>query len=303
MTALVRRLTSAFLATRPWTFSLTIVSVTLSSVIAYQDGQFQWGRYALLLLSMMLTHAGANLLNDYGDVRHGVDVIGAPTTVYRRHSILAGDFSAQAVLVMSLLWYGAAILIGGYFVLLRGWPIIIFAAAGMLGGVGYTIGPTYKYRALGEIAVFFIWGPLMMSACYFVHTGHWARLGPLLFIALPHGLWVVLVLLANNLTDIEYDREAGINTLGTLLGKQRGLSVYAWIVALIYIITGLEIVAGILPIQGLLTGVSCPVIYRFLIRMKREAAIPPDAEPQTARAVTLYGFLLITALWMAAERL
>lgn len=58
---------------------------------------------------------------------------------------------------------------------------------------------------MGEIVVFVIWGPLMMSACYFVHTGDWKQIETLLFISLPHGLWVVLVLLANNLTDIDYD--------------------------------------------------------------------------------------------------
>ncbi len=294
-----RRLKPAFLATRPWTFSLTIVSVTLGSVLAFQTGQFHWGRYVLLLLGTILIHGAANLLNDYGDVRHGVDVVGAPTTVYRRHSILGGDFTAEAVLKMSLICYAASILIGGYFFLLHGWPIVLFTAAGVLGGVCYTTGPKYKYWAMGEIAVFFIWGPLMMSACYFVHTGNWDRIGHLLFISLPHGLWVVLVLLANNLTDIEYDREAGIKTLGTLLGKQKALSLYVSLVVFIYIITGIEMLAGVIPVWGLLTGLSFPVIYKFILRMKREPVIPADAEPQTAKAVTLYGILLGAALLIA----
>ncbi|MCP4712088.1 MAG: prenyltransferase, partial [Planctomycetes bacterium] len=231
----------------------------------------------------------------YGDVRHGVDVVGAPTTIYKRHSILSGDFSAEAVLKMSLICYAASILIGGYFFLLHGWPIVLFTAAGILGGVCYTTGPKYKYWAMGEIAVFFIWGPLMMSACYFVHTGNWNQIGAILLISILHGLWVVLVLLANNLTDIEYDRNAGIKTLGTFLGKQKALSLYFCIVATIYIITGMEIFAGVIPVWGLLTCLSFPVICKFMLRMKREPAIPLDAEPQTAKAVTLYGILLIVA--------
>ncbi len=115
------------------TFSLTILSVTLGSVIAYQSGQFYWGRY-VLLLGTMLAHGAANMLNDYGDVRSGVDVPGAPTTIYKRHSILSGDFSPEALLRLSLVWYAASILIGGYFLLLHGWPIVFFAAAGVLGG-------------------------------------------------------------------------------------------------------------------------------------------------------------------------
>ncbi len=233
-------------------------------------------------------------------MRHGADVAGAPTTVYRRHSILGGDFSTETVLKMSLVCYTASILIGGYFFLLHGWPIVFFATAGVLGGVCYTTGPKYKYLAMGEVAVFFIWGPLMMSACYFVHTGNWDRLRPLLLLSLPHGLWVVLVLLANNLTDIEFDRSAGIKTLGTLLGKQKALSLYFFLVALIYCITGLEMLTGVIPAWGLLTLLSFPVIYTFMRRMKQESAIPSDAEPQTAKAVTLYGILLTAALLIAA---
>jgi 1,4-dihydroxy-2-naphthoate octaprenyltransferase len=297
---IVSRVKPAFLATRPWTFSLTVVSVTLGSAIAFQAGQFHWGRYVLLLLCTILAHGAANMLNDYGDVRSGVDVPGAPTTIYKRHSILSGDFSAEAVLKMSFVCYAASILLCGYFFLLYGWVVVWFGAAGVLGGVCYTVGPKYKYRALGEIAVFFIWGPLMMSACYFAHTGNWDQIGSVLFISLPYGLWVVLVLLANNLTDIEFDRDAGITTLGTLLGKQKALSLYFSIVALIYSITGIEMLAGVIPVWGLLTLLSFPVIYKFMLRMKREPAIPSDAEPQTAKAVTLYGILLIVAVLLAA---
>lgn len=293
-------LTPAFLAARPWTFSLTIVSVTLGSVFAFQAGQFHWGRYVLLLLCTMLAHGAANMLNDYGDVLSGVDVPGAPTTIYKRHSILSGDFLPKALLKLSIICYAASMLICGYFFLLHGWPIAFFTAAGVLGGVCYTTGPKYKYRALGEIAVFFLWGPLMMSASYFVHTGDWERIGPLLAISIPHGLWVVLVLLANNLTDIEFDRNAGIKTLGTLLGKQKALSLYIGIVLTIYMITVLEMLTGVLPAWGLFTLLSIPVIAVFIMQMTRGPEIPADAEPQTAKAVTLYGILLITALLIAA---
>ena len=40
---------------------------------------------------------------------------------------------------------------------------------GAFAGVFYTAPPLrYKYRALGEISVFLIWGPLMVEGAYFV---------------------------------------------------------------------------------------------------------------------------------------
>lgn len=289
-----------FHAARGWAFTLTILSVALGSVMAFRTGQFHWGRGILVLISMILAHAGANLMNDYGDFKHGVDAEGAPTTIYRRHPILSGAFSPAAVFKMSLFCYALCLLASGYFFWMHGWPILVLAVLGGLGGICYTMGPKYKYRAMGEAAVFLLWGPLMVCGTYFVHSGTMDPILPVLIISIPHGLWVVLVLLANNLADIDYDRKANIHTLGTVLGKSKALSLYFYIVLAIYIITALKILTGVIPVWGILTGLSFPMIYKFILRLRRETDIPPDVEPQTARAVVFYGALLTITLLISA---
>lgn len=295
-TSFSKRIGLTILATRPWSFSMTAISVTLGSIIALHSFAFHWGLYFLVLVGAILVHAATNVLNDYFDFRHGVDVAGAPTTLYRRHPLVEGDFSPRFILGLSLTCYAAASVIGLYFILSHGWIIMLFAIIGGVASVFYTAGPIqYKSRAMGEVAVFFMWGPLMMTASYFIQTTNWEHLASILLVSIPQGLWVALVLLANNLKDIAYDRDSDLNTLGTILGREKTILLFITVVAIIYITTVIEILAGIIPFWGFLTLLSFPIILKLIFRLKREKVIPPDADPQTAQTGMIYGMLLIAS--------
>lgn len=293
---IIKHIEAIFLATRPWSFSMTTISVTLGSVITSSSFPFHWGRYVLVLIGMILAHAGANVLNDYFDFRHGVDVAGSPTTLYRRHPLVEGDFTPGFILGLSLTCYAIAAVIGFYFLLTHGFIIALFALMGGIGGVCYTAGPVkYKYRAMGEVAVFFLWGPLMMTACYFIQSKSWEHVASVLLVSIPQGLWVSLVLLANNLTDTDYDGETGVKTLGTVLGRKKAILLFISLVIVVYVITGIEVLAGVISFWGFLTLLSFPVILKLIFRFRREKTIPSDADPQVARAGMIYGVLLIAS--------
>jgi 1,4-dihydroxy-2-naphthoate octaprenyltransferase len=284
------------LVTRPWSFSMTAISVTLGSIIALPSSQFHWGRYVLVLVGAILVHAATNVLNDYFDFKHGVDVAGAPTTLYRRHPLVEGDFTPRFILGLSLTCYAVALVIGIYFVLSYGWVILLFIIIGGIASVFYTADPLqYKYHAMGEVAVFLMWGPLMMTAAYFIQAQHWDAVVPVLLVSIPQGLWVSLVLLANNLKDIQYDDESEVTTLGTLLGRKSTIMLFTSLVAIIYSITVLEMLGGVIPPWGFLTVFSLPIILKLIIRLRNEEPIPPDADPQTAQTGMIYGVVLIAA--------
>jgi 1,4-dihydroxy-2-naphthoate octaprenyltransferase len=67
------------------------------------------------------------------------------------------------------------------------------------------------------------------------------------------------------------------------------------VVISIYTITLIEILIGVISLWGLLTLLSLPVIVIFILRLKREKSIPPDADPQTAKAGMIYGIALIAS--------
>jgi hypothetical protein len=64
-----------------------------------------------------------------------------------------------------------------------------------------------------------MWGPVIVGGTYFVQRG---SLSPdAVLISVPFGLLVALVLLANNLRDIDYDRSAGSRPWGRSWASRR----------------------------------------------------------------------------------
>ncbi|MFB6285614.1 MAG: prenyltransferase [Candidatus Bipolaricaulia bacterium] len=287
------------LATRPWSFAMTAISVTSAALIALPT--FNVGLYLVTLLGMVLAHAATNLINDYYDVKFGVDQPDAPTARYRPHPLVDGTLKAHQVMTESVVLYALAGLIGVYLLIIRGWPIALLAIIGGIASVTYTATPVqYKYRGLGELAVFVMWGPLMMLGSLYVQTNSFAQASDVLWVSLPVGIWVALVLLANNLKDIHYDRRMGAETLGTLLGREGALGLFMALVVVAYLVTVLAIVAGALPIWSLLVFLSAPQAYAELRDLRGADEIPVDADPRTAQLSTRYGLLLVGSLILNA---
>jgi len=252
------------LATRPWSFSMTAISVTSAALLALPT--FNVWLYVVTLLGMIFAHAATNLINDYYDVKSGVDQPDAPTAKYRPHPLVEGSLKPEHVMTESVALYGLAGLIGVYLLVLRGWPIALLAAIGGIASFTYTATPVqYKHRGLGELSVFLMWGPLMMLGSHFVQTGSFAQASDVLWVSLPIGIWVALVLLANNLKDIQYDRRMGAETLGTLLGREGALGLFMALVVVIYLVTVLAIVAGALPLWSLIVFLSAPQALQELL--------------------------------------
>lgn len=282
-----------FLATRPWSFTMTAISVGVGGAVAALDGAFDIWLFLVTLIGAICVHGATNLINDYFDYRSGVDRPGAPTTLYRPHPLVQGLISPNAVLGVSLGLYGCAALIGLYVVWLKGLALLWFILVGAAASFFYTAGPIkYKYVALGELSVFLMWGPVIVGGTYCVQRG---SLSPeAVLISLPFGLLVALVLLANNLRDIEYDGSVGIKTLGTLLGQRKTLHLYQGLIVLAYLAVLVLVALKIVSPWGLLVFFSAPVALRLIRTLQHE--IPNDADARTAQLDTLFGVWLIVGL-------
>lgn len=281
------------LATRPWSFTMSFVSVSVGAVFASLDGPFDFVLYLLTLLGMILLHAATNLINDYYDYKSGVDKPQAPTALYRPHPLVMGIITPRQVFTASILLYLIAVAIGLYLVYMRGLVLLLIGLIGVLASFFYTAGPIkYKYYALGELSVALMWGPLIVSGSYFVQLQKLSWQAVL--ISIPLGILVALVLLANNLRDIQYDSQVGIKTLGTLLGEKKTLILYYALAALAYAAVILLIAFKLLSPWGLLVFLSVLLAWRLAHAMSLE--IPKDADAKTAQLDTLFGLLLIASL-------
>ncbi len=285
------------LAARPWSFTMTLISVTLGSLLGSRGGPFGWAVYGLTLAGMICVHAATNLLNDYCDFRHGVDRPDSPTARYREHPLLTGRLRPAEVLAAAWLLYGLALAEAFILAAWRGWFILAPVAVGGLASVFYSAGPLkYKHRGGGELSVFLMWGPLMMLGAGYLQSASWSAWKAVLPISVLQGLWVALVIFANNLKDIGYDRQTQVTTVAVRLGRRQGLEVYTLCLAAVYLLAGLEVAAGILPVWSLLAFASLPAAIGLVRSFRAAAEIPADADPRTAQAGMLFGALLSASL-------
>ncbi len=282
-----------FLASRPWSLTMSFISVSVGTALAAIDGAFYLSFYIITLFGMFAFHLGSNLLNDYFDVRSDVDSKNAATAQYRPHPLIEGKLTPKQVLAESLLFIGITLLAGLYLTIKRGWPVAEIALIGIALGVFYTAPPfKFKYFALGELSVFLIWGPLVVEGAYFVQQQTFSM--EAFWISLPFGSLVALVLLANNLRDVEHDKSRNICTLPILLGKKNGIRLYIFFVVFAYLSIMFMSICGPLALWSLIILASAPLAYKLLKEFLTK--IPIDADARTAQLDTIFGSLLIVSL-------
>jgi len=284
-----------FLAARPWSFAMTAISVSVGGTVAAVEGAFSWPLYLLTLIGAVLMHAASNLINDYDDVRHGVDSPDVPTARYRPHPLMERQLQLEQVRAAAYLLYLVAALIGVFLAATRGMLVLILGIIGTAAGITYTAAPlNYKYKALGELSVFLMWGPLMVTGAYYVQQQTVSA--DALLISIPFGVLVALVLLANNIRDVRYDRSKGIQTLAIVLGERGGVSLYLGLIVAAYLAVVIMAVFGPLTAWSLVVLLSTPLAVKLLRQMARD--IPLDADAQTAKLDTVFGLLLVFSLVM-----
>ena len=282
-----------FLASRPWSFTMTAISVSVGGALGAIDGRFSWTLYLTTLVGTILLHAATNLMNDYYDVKSGVDTHEVSTAQYRPHPLVEGKLKAEHVRIAAYVLYGLSALIGVFLAATRGWELMWIGLIGAFASLTYTATPLkYKYSALGEISVFLMWGPLMVAASYFVQRQVFSMSA--FWVSLPFGVLVALVLLANNIRDITHDRGKGILTLAIVLGQRKGILLYGTLVVVAYLGIILMSIFGPLYLWSLIVLFSVPLALRLLRQMLKQ--IPADADARTAQLDTAFGVLLVISL-------
>jgi len=284
-------------AVRPWSFSMTAISVALGTLAAGAEGRIDWWLALAALAGTLCLHAATNLGNDYFDFQIGIDTAGAPSVRARRHPLVERTLEPRQVLGGAVGFWGAAILIGTALSLMRGWALGLFTAIGVLAGFFYSAGPLrLKGRALGELTAFLMWGPLMVLGAFYVQRGTFSGSRHALLLSVIQGLWVAQVLLANNLRDTEADAAMGIRTPATLLGKKPAVALAAALTAGAYLLDAAGVLLGILQPWALLVFLSAPLSVLLLLSFTSPRGVAGNAPSVAARTSMLFGLLLVLSL-------
>ncbi|HUZ18458.1 MAG TPA: prenyltransferase, partial [Spirochaetia bacterium] len=219
--------------------------------------------------------------------------------IYRPHPLVQGKLKPREILIAAVVIYILAIGVAVYLSIVRGWIVAALSLVGCLISYFYTADPVnFKGRALGEVVMFFGSGPVMVTGAFFVQTASLTHSGPVLLISVSIGMWWSLVLVANNMKDIETDRETSGRTIAMLLGRGRTITLYSIMVALIYGLTAAEIVMGMIPLWGIAIFLSLIPLVRLIVSFRKADTIPADADPRTAKVEVLFTVLFIFAFGM-----
>jgi 1,4-dihydroxy-2-naphthoate octaprenyltransferase len=281
------------IATRPWSFTMSLISVTVGTLLAAEEGPIGWTWFAVTALGITLFHAAANVINDYYDTLYKIDQPDSPTAKYRPQPILSGMLTPRQLLWEAVILFALTFTIGLTTAFIRSYHVLWIGIIGLLTSIYYTAGPVkFKYRALGEFAVFMMWGPLMVEGAYAVQRQ--ALSVKALYISIPFGILVALVLFANNMRDIDYDSRHNVKTLSIVLGSQKSYILFAVLIMTAYASVLGMIALGIMSLWGFLIFLSLPKALSLLKTFKEK--IPDMADALTAQFDTVFGILLITAI-------
>lgn len=281
------------IATRPWSFIMSIISVTVGALLAAESGPVSWPWFGLTVIGIVLFHAAANLINDYYDTLNKVDQADSPTVKYRPQPIFSGLLTMRELFREFVVLFSITAVIGLITAYYRTWHVLWIGVIGLMTSIFYTAGPVkFKYRAWGEFAVFMMWGPLMIEGAYAVQRH--ALSMKALYISIPFGTLVALVLFANNMRDIAYDARRNVRTLSILLGAQKSFVMFAALILAAYTYVLGMIVVGVMSPWGLLIFLSLPKALSLLKSFHEK--IPDASDAITAQFDTVFGILLILAI-------
>jgi 1,4-dihydroxy-2-naphthoate octaprenyltransferase len=281
------------LASRPKTLIASISPVVIAISLAAKIQAIEWDFALFCLLFSLSIQIGANLANDYFDYIKGADTsdrIGPPRAAQSGWislpSLKKGIFFAFTMATMISLPLLAR---GGL------WGSSLVALA-ILFAVLYTGGPKpLGYLGLGEVLVFFFYGPIATLGTYYILT---FQIDPtILYASLPPGLLSCAILIANNLRDEESDRKANKKTLVVRYGNIFGRWEYVCTIGLAALIPLWAAVTGRAPSNwafcSLILLAAYPALKRvFTTQNPQELAL---LLPSSAKLLYLYTALFCIA--------
>jgi 1,4-dihydroxy-2-naphthoate polyprenyltransferase len=288
-------------AVRPFAFTVSAIPPLLGGIIAWIDNpglKLDLFRLILTGVGCMTAHAGANLLSDFYDYRAKVDRVG---TFGSSGLLVAGAMEPSQILKGGWVALVLAGLIGAYLVYVTPGGLFLVGLVVIGGGFGvfYTAGPVeFKYRALGDVAVFLSFGPAMILGAYYVQAHRFSWL-PVLY-ALPVGLLVDAILHSNNLRDIANDRAVNIKTVPILIGESRAKTMYYALVFGAYGTTLLLIAFAGLPLFSLMVFFSLPLAVKVTRMVRHKDHLPAREfaviDAATAQLHLAFGLLMMISL-------
>ncbi|MEO0150692.1 MAG: prenyltransferase [candidate division WOR-3 bacterium] len=266
--------------TRAAVFVITLIPAFIVGIFAYINNKFDFLNWLLLTVGIVLAHAVNNMLNDFTDYIKGVDKDNYFRAQYGPHALEHGLLSKDEFFKYVLITGILALLIGIYFVYLRGIPALLLLLIGSFFVLFYTF--PLKYIGLGELSVLIVWGPLMIGGGYYVVTGEWNL--NIVLMSFIYSLGATSVLFGKHIDKYEQDKSKGIRTFPVIIGKKNAKILNLVIMALQYILTIYLVITGFFKITMLVVLIGLYWFFNRVLKvyLSEKPQNPPENYPKEA---------------------
>ncbi|WP_158583835.1 1,4-dihydroxy-2-naphthoate octaprenyltransferase [Salinibius halmophilus] len=218
------RLAAWILATRPKTLPLALAGPFAALAAVQYYGQINWLNASFIIATIVLLQIIANVANDLGDGLRGTDQdrLGPPRAL--ASGLLTAKQLKHALIVLAV----ATVLTGlaslATSTQAYAWWLLLLGALSIWAALAYTLGKKpYGYKALGDLAVAFFYGPVAVVGTVFLQNSAINEL--VLAMLIAQAAWAAIVLHINNMRDAERDKLHGKLTLAVLMGS-RGAKIW-----------------------------------------------------------------------------
>jgi 1,4-dihydroxy-2-naphthoate octaprenyltransferase len=222
------------IATRSAVTLVTVYSCVIAGILAARDGNFDWLTFVIVTLGLFIAHGTNNILNDYTDFTRGVDKDNYFRSQYGVHPLVQ-NFWDKATSIRWFIVSGVLATLAGVYALFHTnfSPTTIYLFAfGAIVLLAYTY--PFKYWGIGELMIFLIWGPIMITGVYFVLTGGWNW--NVVLAGVPFGLSVASINIAKHIDKSDDDRKKGVGTFPVRAGETVARRVNQIAIVLIYLV-------------------------------------------------------------------
>ncbi|MGB2910181.1 MAG: prenyltransferase, partial [Anaerolineales bacterium] len=235
--------------------------------------------WLIITLGLFIAHGTNNLLNDYTDFVRGVDEDNYFRTQYGVHPLVQGFWTKR----QQLTWFavsGILALLSGIYALIYSEfsPFVIgMFAFGALVLVLYTW--PLKYMGLGELSIFLIWGPIMVSSVYVVLAKGWTEnVWNVALVGVPFGLSVASINIGKHIDKLGDDKRKGVSTMPVIVGEKAARYINMAALVLIYVVI-LYLIFGphyLTPVMLIVFLAGKRVLLALKMLSKPRPAEPPE---------------------------
>lgn len=272
---------------RPISLPQSMLPALTAVALSVGNGEFSVIAAVASIVGVMFLHLGMNLMDDWFDYLEGsaearqkVANEGFRGRMVKYPYLTSGQATHKQLLGAVAFFLAIAALMGAVVLAIRGWMILGWVAAALIIGVSYSGKPLkLGFRGLGELVIFVMFGPLLMTGVYYAITGtlDWK----IVWLSIAVGLLVTNIVYSHSVLDAEPDKKMGKKTMAHLMGSAKGQIILSGLINTVpYLMVAVGVIQGDMHPAYLAVFIVLPVSLWLVKSLKdfvehKQVAIEP----------------------------